>query len=72
MFSRNIQILILLYIFCIIKADEKSEYTYNINCKRPINYVSDKFISISIDPAVLLAGMNLRYVYLIKYYIFGH
>lgn len=60
MLCKKVQILILLSLFYSVKPDEKSEYLYNINCKRPINLVSDKFLSISIDPAVLMAGMNLR------------
>lgn len=60
MLRKEVLLLIFLYSFHNIRADEKSEYLYNINSKRPINFVSDKFLSISIDPAVLLAGINLR------------
>ncbi|XP_028138980.1 uncharacterized protein LOC114333224 isoform X2 [Diabrotica virgifera virgifera] len=41
------------------KAEENLEVSCNINVKKAIQCVSDKFLSISVDPAVLLAGVNL-------------
>lgn len=60
MLYKKLKILIIFSLFCNVKPDEKSEYLCNIISKKPINFVSDKFLSISVDPAVLIAGMNLR------------
>ncbi|XP_056641700.1 uncharacterized protein LOC130448364 [Diorhabda sublineata] len=40
-------------------TDEHIEVSCNINVKKPTHCVSEKFLSISVDPAVLLAGVNL-------------
>ncbi|CAG9862577.1 unnamed protein product [Phyllotreta striolata] len=52
-----------LLIFCYLQvahtADENSEISCNINVKKAAQRVSEKFLSISVDPAVLLAGVNL-------------
>nr|XP_023024228.1 uncharacterized protein LOC111512356 [Leptinotarsa decemlineata] len=53
-----------IYVTCIIfqnvrGAEEKIETSCNINLKKSIQCVSEKFLSFSIDPAVLLAGVNL-------------
>lgn len=62
MLNRNC-LTIIIFWYCLFfdsKADDKLETFFNINGKKVLNYVSDKFLSISIDPAVLLAGVSLR------------
>lgn len=41
-------------------AEENVEVSCNINVKKAVQCVSEKFLSITVDPAVLLAGVNLR------------
>lgn len=60
MLHRIFHLLIFTLVYRTSAADEKNEISCNINGKKAVNVVSEKFLSISIDPAVLLAGVNLR------------
>lgn len=48
------------FVFLIINNVRTEEDFCSINFKKVVNKVSDKFLSFSIDPVVLLSGFNLR------------
>lgn len=51
---------IILTVFSLIAYTKPEDSFYTVNTKKPLHRVSEKFLSVSIDPAVLLAGVNLR------------
>lgn len=52
----------LLLIFYLISEIVSDEFVSVLNGKKSLNHVSDKFLSFTIDPAILLSGLNLGYV----------
>ncbi|KAI4461902.1 heparanase [Holotrichia oblita] len=56
----NLQIIVLsiCYFFLRINAEE---LVCHINGKKSLNFLSDKFLSFTIDPAILLSGVNIGY-----------
>ncbi|CAH1991416.1 unnamed protein product [Acanthoscelides obtectus] len=59
MLERRIAVLAIFASFLGANSQEAVEVTCHVNGKKSIQCVSEKFLSISIDPAVLLAGVNL-------------
>ncbi|KAJ8984002.1 hypothetical protein NQ317_006855 [Molorchus minor] len=54
-----IYVIISVSLFNFSNGQEKLESICNINGEKALQRISEKFLSISIDPAVLLAGLNL-------------
>lgn len=52
--------IIMLIVFSLIIFTKTEDSFYTVNTKKSLHRVSEKFLSVSIDPAVLLAGANLR------------
>lgn len=48
----------LLVFSAIVHSGCSDEVFIQVNLKRPVNYVSDKYVSFSIDPEVLLENIN--------------
>nr|CAH7757090.1 unnamed protein product [Callosobruchus chinensis] len=59
MLERRLVIFVILASFLGANSQEAVEVTCHVNGKKSVQCVSEKFLSISIDPAVLLAGVNL-------------
>ncbi|CAH1170402.1 unnamed protein product [Phaedon cochleariae] len=59
----NVKLLELCIVFCLLRyvsgVEDEIETSCNINVKKAIQYVGEKFLSFTIDPAVLLAGVSL-------------
>lgn len=51
---------IILIVISLIVSTQTEDSFYTVNIKKSLHQVSEKFLSVSIDPAVLLAGVNLR------------
>lgn len=51
---------IILIVISLIVSTQTEDSFYTVNIKKSLHQVSEKFLSVSIDPAVLLAGANLR------------
>ena len=51
-----------------VSAINTEELSYLLNCRKPLQFVSDKFVSFVVDPAVLMSGLNIRYLKMFKFF----